>query len=117
MSNEEKIIAILEEHSKRFDQIDKRFDDQEAKFNKRFDKQEAKLSNHDEDIKSIKNSLINIEIQVTEKIPALFDAFTSNMDKHKIYDEHIASLNAKTFNHTIRIEALEDNFKNLSVSA
>ena len=157
MSNEEKILAILEEHSKQFELINKRFDEQEAKFigklneqdskfnskfdeqeakfNARFDEQEAKfnakfdeqeakfnnrfdkidekLESHDEDIKIMKASILNLEAYVMEKIPALFDAITVNSDKHEIYDEHIASLNAKTFNHNIRISALEDALRTL----
>ena len=157
MSNEEKILAILEEHSKQFELINKRFDEQEAKFigklneqdskfnakfneqeakfnarfdeqeakfNARFDEQEAKFNNrfdkidkklesHDEDIKIMKTSIINLEAYVMERIPALFDAITVNSDKHETYDEHIASLNAKTFNHNIRISALEDTLRSL----
>jgi len=135
MSNEEKILAILEQHSKRFDQIDKRLDEQETKFNKRFDEQDAKFNKRfdeqdakfnaqennfsskfnalENEIKTMKSSIINIEVQVTEKIPALFDAITVNNDKHEIYDSAIASLNAKTFNHNIRISALEDTIKPL----
>ena len=154
MSNEEKILAILEEHSKQFELINKRFDEQEikflgklneqgikfvgkfdeqeAKFNAKFDEQETKfnakfdkqetrfdkidkkLDSHSEDIKTMKASIINLEEYVMEKIPALFDAITVNSDKHETYDEHIASLNAKTFNHNIRISALEDSLKFLT---
>ena len=113
MSNEEKILAILEEHSKQFELINKRFDEQETKFNSRFDKIDEKLDSHDEDIKTMKASIINLEEYVMEKIPALFDAITVNSDKHETYDEHIASLNAKTFNHNIRISALEDTLRTL----
>jgi len=136
MNNEEKILAILEEHSKQFEQINKRFDEQEAtfnsrfneqeaKFNSRFDKQEAKfnsrfdeidekLESYGEDIKTMKASIINLEEYVMEKIPALFDAITVNSNKHDTYDDHIASLNAKTFNHNIRISALEDTLRPLT---
>lgn len=162
MSNEEKILAILEEHTKRFDSIDKKLEshDEDIKsikhstsninnsitsINKKLDTHDQdiktmkhsfsninnsitsinnsitsinkKLNTHDKDIKTMKSSIINIEVQVTEKIPALFDAITVNMNKHEIYDNAISSLNAKTFNNKIRIEALEDSFKNLSVSA
>lgn len=147
MSNEEKILAILEEHSKQFELINKRFDEQEAKFigklseqksdfnskldeletrfNSRFDEQEAKfnsrfdkidekLESHSEDIKTMKASIINLEEYVMEKIPTLFDAITVNSNKHDTYDDHIASLTAKTFNHNIRISALEDTLRPLT---
>ena len=142
MNNEEKILAILEEHSKQFELINKRFDEQEVKFNAKLDEQEArfnakldeqearfnanfdeqearfdkideKLDSHTEDIKTMKASIINLEEYVMQKIPALFDAITVNSDKHETYDEHIASLNAKTFNHNIRISALEDALRTL----
>lgn len=136
MNNEEKILAILEEHSKQFELINKRFDEQEAKFigklneqeskfnakfneqeakfNSRFDKIDEKLESHSEDIKTMKASIINLEEYVMEKIPTLFDAITVNSNKHDTYDDHIASLTAKTFNHNIRISALEDTLRPLT---
>ena len=62
----------------------------------------------------MKVSIINTEAYVTEKIPTLFDAITVNSDKHETYDDHIASLTAKTFNHNIRISALEDTLRPLT---
>ena len=97
MNNEEKILNLLEQHNKKLEEHDARFD-----------RIEQKLCDHDEDIKDIKRILLNIEIQVTEKIPALFDAYAANQDKHAIYDQNISSLEEKTFNHDIRISALED---------
>ena len=72
------------------------------------------LETHSKDIKIMKSSIINTEAYVREKIPTLFDAITVNSDKHELYDDHIASLNAKTFNHNIRISSLEDTLRPLT---
>ncbi len=105
-----KKLDVLDEHSKRLDVLEQQHKECMA----RFDKIEQKLCEHDEDIKDIKRILLNIEIQVTEKIPALFDAYSANQDKHKVYDEQISSLEVQAFNHDIRISALEDRCKLIS---
>lgn len=60
-----------------------------------------------EDVDVLKRAVINIEAEVTTKIPALFDAFSANLDKHKQYDEKINNLEATVEEHSIRLDVLE----------
>ena len=102
----------------KFGEQDQKFAQQETKLasqDARLTRIEDRLEKHDQEIAEIKRIVLNIEVQVTEKIPALFDAFAANQDKHEIYDKNISSLNAKTFNHDLRISALEDKLRTISI--
>ena len=46
------------------------------------------------------------------KVQGLFDSFVANTESHLAYDKFISALNAKTYDHNIRISVLEDYFKN-----
>lgn len=47
------------------------------------------------------------EVEISDKVAALFDAYVVNNEKHAAYEDSITSLNAKVFNHQIRIEKIE----------
>ncbi len=65
------------------------------------------LNEHSEELASIHRSLVVIEDAVTNKIPALFDAFLANQEKHEEYDKQIDHLETVTQKNSIRISVLE----------
>ena len=97
---QEKVLQELKAHGEKLQEVDKKLG-----------VHDEKLQKLDEDVEDIKKSLIKIEYYVTERIPALFDAYSLNQDKHKQYDDEIDQLNKTTYNHDIRISVLEDTSK------
>ena len=78
---------------RRLDNIDKRFDDVYKKFD------------------DMHRSILLIEDEVHNKIPALFDAHGFHQDHLEKHDEEIEDLQNKTENHSLRIISLEDESK------
>ena len=58
-------------------------------------------------LKDLRRAVLNIEIQVTEKIPALFDAFSLTQDQHQETNNRLNNLEKQTENHSARISSLE----------
>ena len=96
MNNEEKILIALENINKRFDGIDKRLDTELGQINKRLDTLE-------EDVTSIRGSVIVIENEHGQMIQALYDAVLGNIGKLS----KLEPLELKVENHEDRIFALE----------
>lgn len=71
----------------------------------------ATLDEHSEELASIHRSLVVIEDAVTNKIPALFDAFLANQEKHEEYDKELEHLETVTQKNSIRISVLESTSK------
>ena len=124
----DKIISMLNEclqklskHDEKFEELDKRLDRVEERLDehdKRFDNHENRLNSienilneHTKDIESIKRSLAIIEDAVTNKIPALFDAIQSNMEKHEEFDNRITKLENISDTNSLKISILEDTSK------
>lgn len=127
MDNEFKQEVRLKfgEFDKRFESIDKRFDSVDARFDAleaRMDASDRKFDNfrnevrekfnqYDEILASLQKSVLIIEDYVTNKIPALFDAYSLNQEQHHSFDEKIDSLENLTSNHSLKISVLEDTSK------
>lgn len=102
------------EYMKIFARQDKRFEEQEKKFDehgKKIDDIDALIKQHSEDIASIKKSLLLIEDAVTDKIPALFDAFMVNRQKNEEQDNNIHKLEKTSEFHSLKISILENTSK------
>ena len=56
----------------------------------------------------LNNSFTKFDYEINKKIDTLFDAFITNKEKDLVHEKEISSLNAKTFNHDIRISNLEN---------
>lgn len=100
----------LDEHSKKLDEHGKKLDEH----GKKLDKHDKKLDEHDDKVNGLTevlNELLrittNIEYQVTEKIPALFDAYNLTQDQHVETVNRMDNLENKLDNHSVRIAALE----------
>lgn len=102
------------EYMKIFARQDKRFEEQDKKFDehgKKIDDIDALIKQHSEDIASIKKSLLLIEDAVTDKIPALFDAFMVNRQKNEEQDNNIHKLEKTSEFHSLKISILENTSK------
>lgn len=100
---EKQVISMLTEQGKEIEKVRKTLE----KHSKILEEHGKILEKHDDDIESLKRAVINIEDAVTTKIPALFDAFSANLDKHKQYDKRINNLEITVEDHSNRISVLE----------
>jgi chromosome segregation ATPase len=64
-----------------------------------------------------KNLFIKFEYDFDLKFKTLMDFFTANQGKHQSYDDTLLHYNSKILNHDIRILSLEDQIKNISITA
>lgn len=104
----------------RFTNLESNYNDLNSKLNehtKLINKCLEEIHDTQEILISLNNSFIRHEHESNEKFKALFDSFCLNRDNHKVYDEHITSLNSKIYNHDIRISNLEDYSKNSKLLA
>ena len=85
--------------------------------NEKLDKHEYILKSHKESINKLNDNFTIFDFEINKKIDTLFDAITVNNEKHDLFERSIVSLNTKTFNHDIRISALEDYNKNSKIFA
>ena len=73
-----------------------------------------KLKNIEEKVENISISVLLIEDEVSNKIPALFDAYSFNYELQKETEKQINSLKQENFNHSVRISNLEIESKHHS---
>jgi len=66
------------------------------------------ITDTQEVVKYLNNNFTKFDYEINRKIDTLFDAYTSCKDTDAAHAENIVSLNAKTFNHDIRISNLEN---------
>jgi len=110
MTKEDKILQILEEHSKLLLEHSKKFSEHDNNFDGIY----KRLDNIDKTLESINKALIIIEDDTHNKIPALFDAHYANKDHLERNDKAIEDLQEKSENHAIRIISLEMDSKHYS---
>ena len=70
---------------------------------------EIEVKETQEVVLDLRNNFAKFDYEINKKIDTLFDAYSINNEKHTSYEKDINSLNAKTFNHDIRISNLENN--------
>ena len=82
---------------------------------KRLDNLETEMGNlkieikdTQEVVKYLNNNFTKFDYELNKKIDTLFDAYTSCKDTDSAHAQNIVSLNAKTFNHDLRISNLEN---------
>ena len=66
-----------------------------------------RLDTVEEKVEKISHQVDVMKVELTRKVDVLYEAFTMHGQKHEAYEKAIASLNAKFFNHDIRISNLE----------
>ena len=75
---------------------------------KRFGNLELELKDTQEIVKDLRQNFVKFDYEINKKIDTLFDTYAVNKEKDVVHEEDIVSLNAKVFNHDIRISNLED---------
>lgn len=116
----DKLEANNNDLNSKFSNLDANYNDLNSKLNehtKLINKCLEEIHDTQEILISLNNSFIRHEHESNKKFKALFDSFCLNSDNHKVYDDHITSLNSKIYNHDIRISTLEDYNKNSKLLA
>lgn len=111
------IMHKLEENEKRHAEIMHRFEENDKRHRKHGDFEQEirqKFKEHDEILADLKRSTLIIEEYVTNRIPALFDAYSLNQEQHDRIDEKFDNLEKVTDTHSLKISILEENSKNHS---
>ena len=101
-------LDALDERTKNTDKV---IEEVILKKLEKLDTLESEVRANQESIKKLNDSFTVFDFEINKKIDTLFDAIKSNEEKHDVFHKNIVSLNAKTFNHDIRISVLEDYIK------
>ena len=124
----EKIEEHLQEHDQHFEKIEEHLQEHDQHFEKieehlqehdqHFEKTDKHLQNHEkcmEDLREImaamQRSLVVIEDQVMNKIPALFDGYSANFEKGVELDNRQTKTEQKVDLNSLRISMLEETSK------
>ena len=110
----DKVFAKLEEHDKKFDKVFAKLEEHDKKFDKVFAKLEEhdkKFEEHSKEIRSINNFLIVKEDELFNKIRALFDGYTANLEKNNALESRQTATEQKVDINSLRISMLEDTSK------
>lgn len=75
---------------------------------KKLDLLEEEIGSTNKVVRKMQQDFAKFDYEINTKIDTLFDAYTVNQEKHVFFEEKIASLDSKSFNHDIRISNLED---------
>ena len=89
---------------KRFETIDKRFDENDVNYDLRFKSIEERLS-------SLERITTKMEYEHGRKLDILLDYAQANIEKHAQYDQEFFDIHAQLFDHSNRIEILEEAFQ------
>ncbi len=109
-----------------FDGLNNKFDNLENKFNvlenkfsglesnfdslkNNFNSLNNKFDNFEEDLSSVKQSCLRMEVEHGEILAILKDAAAANLGKHKMYDNFSERTEKKLFNHDVRLGIIEDS--------
>ena len=96
----EQISAKLEKHDKDLEQISAKLEEHDKKFEE-----------HSKEIRSINNFLIVKEDELFNKIRALFDGYTANLEKNNALESRQTATEQKVDINSLRISMLEDTSK------
>ena len=102
---------IFKQMKQKFDEVNQRFDGVDQKFNEvneRLDRHEQGLDKHDKRFEEMQRTLVIIEDQVTNKIPALFDGYNANHELYKELEKRVDRLEEKENFNSLKISVLED---------
>ena len=101
------VIEKLDEHT----QILNRHEEKLNRVEEKLDKHEKRLDNHEETLNELKRATLNIEDYVTNRIPALFDAYSVSKEKSDKLEEKVQKLEKTASLHSIKISILEEASK------
>ena len=114
---QEIVLKKLDVLNERTQNTDKVIEEVILKKLEKLDVLEAEVKANRESIQKLNDNFTVFDFEINKKIDTLFDAITANNEKHDLFEKSIVSLNAKTFNHDIRISVLEDYNKNKKIFA
>ena len=69
---------------------------------------DKRTNDTDKNVRELRQDFAVFDFEINRKIDTLCDADTVNQEKHDFFENKIVSLEAKDFNHDIRISNLED---------
>ena len=95
---------ILNRHEEKLNRVEEKLDRHEEKL----DRHEIILKNHEEILNELKRATLNIEDYVTNRIPALFDAYSASKEKSDKLEEKVQKLEKTTSLHSIKISILKE---------
>ena len=101
----ERIDKILDEHTKTLDEHTAILNEHTAILNEHTEI----LNEHTQMLKDLHRSMLVIEDAVTNKIPALFDAYKMQQEKQEEFEKRIDKIENRAEMNTVRIMALENN--------
>ena len=107
----EEVNQRFEEVNQRFEEVNQKFDRVDQRFkevNERLDRHEQRLDGHDKRFEEMQRTLVIIEDQVTNKIPALFDGYNANHELYKELEKRVDRLEEKENFNSLKISVLED---------
>lgn len=96
----QKMLHKLEKHDKDLEQISAKLEEHDKKFEE-----------HSKEIRSINNFLIVKEDELFNKIRALFDGYTANLEKNNALESRQTATEQKVDINSLRISMLEDTSK------
>ena len=96
----QKMLHKLEKHDKDLEQIFAKLEEHDKKFEE-----------HSKEIRSINNFLIVKEDELFNKIRALFDGYTANLEKNNVLESRQTATEQKVDINSLRISMLEDTSK------
>ena len=94
------MLHKLEKHDKDLEQIFAKLEEHDKKFEE-----------HSKEIRSINNFLIVKEDELFNKIRALFDGYTANLEKNNALESRQTATEQKVDINSLRISMLEDTSK------
>ena len=72
---------------------------------------DTRLDDHDAQFISLGNIITKMEYEHGKKLDLLLDYAKATMEKHEQYDKSLSQIDAKLFNHDIRINILENKLR------
>lgn len=122
MDNNDFQLYVTKKFEK-LDKLDNDFSEFKADTTKRLDKLESNVSGLKADVSELKyefsdmklilrdvtNNLIKLEYTINEKIPPLYDAFSSNLDQHTQYEKNFQRIQKYIAEHSTKIDYLTDS--------
>ena len=110
----DRIFEKLEEHDKKFDMVFEKLEEHDKKFDMVFkilNEHTIQIKKLQKEVSGIKDYLVQLEHDLKDQIPALFDGYIMNYEKNTGIDLRQSDLKAKVELNSLRISMLEGSSK------
>ena len=108
------VFEKLEEHDKKFDMVFKKLEEHDKKFDMVFEilnEHTIQIKKLQKEVSGIQDYLLQLENDLKDQIPALFDGYIMNYEKNTGIDLKQSDLKAKVELNSLRISMLEGSSK------